>query len=183
MTLVVVNAAPTPTTVSVVDYPTTKDTSERQVCGSWMMKTNENVVFKVGNSVFKPNIEYSTSSLIGENGKLTISNTDEVFRMQDFYNMMNYDDNKFIIWSIDGSFRFYNCIKQDDIKPKLTNETHVVLDNDSALDVRSCMNNVDCINIYCKDMIYVQKTLSCYNILDNNDEKTFGYYIGQNKDW
>lgn len=167
-----VSAAP------IVDFPITKDLSDRKVCGSWMMKTVEKVVLQVGDSTFKPNVEYSTSSLIGEDGKFTISNTDEVFYMQDFYNMMNYNDGKFIIWSINGSFRFYNCIKQDDIKPKLTNETCTNLDDTRTIDVRGCMNNVDCINIYCQDMVYIQDTLSCYHE-SKDGKKTCGYYIGQ----
>lgn len=165
---------------SVVDYPTNKDEAERVVCGSWMLKTRENSELKIGDSTFKPNVEYSTSSLMGENGKFTITNTDEVFYMNDFYNMMNYG-NKFIFWSINGSIKFYNCIKQSDINPKLVkNETYISLDESNSINVRGCMNNVDCINIHCTDKVYVKDTLSCY---PNKPGKVLGNYISQNNEW
>lgn len=171
----IANAAP------IIVYPTDKDISERVICGSWMMKTEQNVLLKVGDSTFKPNVEYTTSSLIGyDDDKFTITGTDEKFYMNDFYNMMNYG-NKFIIWPIDGSFKFYNCIKQDNINPKLTNETLTTIVKKYSIDVRGCINNVDCINIHCQDMVYVKDTLSCYPKTDNGN--VLGYYINKNNDW
>lgn len=177
---IVAVAVAAPISSNIVNYPVDKDESERVVCSSWMLKTSENTKLKISDSTFKPNVEYSTSSLVGENGKFTITNTDEIFYMQDFYNMMNYGDNKFIFWSINGSIKFYNCIKQNDIKPKLTNETYITLDEKNSIDVRGCMNNVDCINVHCQDMVYVQDTLSCY---PTKTGKVLGYYISQDKNW
>lgn len=187
LTATVALAAPVSNNV-VVDYPINKDESERIVCGSWMLKTRENSELKIDStfidSTFKPNVEYSTSSLIGENGKFTITNTDEVFYMDDFYNMMNYgsdSEHKSIIWSINGSIKFYNCIKQSDINPNLVkNETYISLDEKDSVNVRGCMNNVDCINIHCTDKVYVKDTLSCY---PNKPGKVLGNYISQNNDW
>lgn len=176
--IAVVNAAP------IVVYPNDKEVSDRVICGSWMMKTDENVLFKFGDSIFKPNVEYSTSSLIGQTGKITISNTDEKYNIEDFYNMMNYDENRFIIWSIDGSIKFYNCMKQDEINPKFSNsfnETLTTITNKNNIDVKGCMNNIDCINIHCQDMIYVKETLKCYPKTENGN--TLGYYISKNNDW
>lgn len=173
--IAVVNAAP------IVVYPIDKEVSDRVICGSWMMKTNKNVLLKVGDSTFKPNVEYSTSSLTGQNEKFTITGTDEKFYIDDFYNMMNYDGNKFIFWSIDGSIKFYNCIKQDKINPKLSNETFTTVAEKNSIDVRGCMNNVDCINIHCQDMVYVKETLKCYPKTENGN--VLGYYISKNNEW
>lgn len=161
-----------------VIFPITKNESDRMICSSWMLKTNEKgIVLKNTNTVFKPNVEYSTSSLVGETGDFHITTTDEVFNIEDFYNMMNYDG-KFIIWSIDGSFRFYNCMKQSDIiestTTAFTNKTSVSIDDNDSIDVRGCTNNVDCINIYCKDKVYIPDTLSCYS---SKPGKMIGYYI------
>lgn len=165
----------------VVVYPINKKVSERVICGSWMMKTEQNVMLKTGKLVFKSNVEYSTSSLVGQKDKFLITDTDEKFYIDDFYNMMNYDDNKFIIWSIDGSIKFYNCITQNEINPKLTNETFTTIVEKDSIDVRGCLNNIDCIDIHCKDMVYVKETLSCYPKTDNGN--VLGYYINPNKDW
>lgn len=173
------------TSAAPVVYPINKDVSDRVVCSSWMMKTEQNVMLKTGKLVFKPNVEYSTSSLVGQKDKFLIINTDEKFYMDDFYNMMNYDSNKFIIWSIDGSIKFYNCIKQDEINPKFnlkfTNETFTTIVEKNSIDVRGCLNNIDCININCKNMVYVKETLSCYPKTENGN--VLGYYINSNKDW
>lgn len=176
LTIAVANAAP-------VIFPINKNESNRVICSTWMMKTNESVLLKIGDSIFKPNVEYSTSSLvkIGQKEKFTITNTDEIFDMNDFFNMMNYDKQKFIFWSINGSFKFYNCIKQNAINPKLTNSTLTTLDNKNSIDIRGCINNIDCIENHCQNMVYVKDTLKCYPKTDNGD--VHGYYISIDNNW
>ncbi len=169
----------------IVPFPVDMGIENKIICKTWFVESQDEKLYiksNGNNHILNVNMEYGFSSLFtikpqeklfvalvqNSQKKLTVY----AFDIDNFINMMNYDNHQFYFINIPITWKFDNCELYSDIQKKIINKTKnmkkvlLSLNDDNiqtTINAIGCLDNIDCIRKLCK----TDKYYSVYNI-DNN---------------
>lgn len=169
----------------IVPFPIDVDVEKKMICKTWFVESQDEKLYiksNGNNHLLNVNMEYGFSSLFTikpqENLLVAIVQNSQkklivyTFDIENFINMMNYDNHQFYLINIPITFKFDNCELYSDILKKITKNTKkmetslISLDNNNiqtTINAIGCLDDIECIQKLCKSDIYS----SVYNIDSN----------------